>query len=55
MYESLSGLDGESEEERLLNRAINTSETNGKRPVGCRAPAWVFSKYTIGLLQSSLL
>jgi len=52
IHESLVALNSESEEERLLNRAINyLTEATGKRPVGYRAPAWAFSRHTIGLLQ----
>jgi peptidoglycan/xylan/chitin deacetylase (PgdA/CDA1 family) len=54
IHESLVALNSESEEERLLNRAINyLTEATGKRPVGYRAPAWAFSRHTIGLLQRS--
>jgi len=54
IHESLVALNSESEEERLLNKAINyLTEATGKRPVGYRAPAWAFSKYTVGLLQRS--
>jgi peptidoglycan/xylan/chitin deacetylase (PgdA/CDA1 family) len=54
IHESLVALNSESEEERLLNRAINyLTEATGKRPVGYRAPAWAFSPHTIGLLQRS--
>jgi len=54
IHESLVTLNSEPEEERLLNKAINyLTEATGKRPVGYRAPAWAFSKYTVGLLQKS--
>jgi len=54
IHESLVALNSESEEERLLNRAINyLTEATGKRPVGYRAPAWAFSRHAIGLLQRS--
>jgi peptidoglycan/xylan/chitin deacetylase (PgdA/CDA1 family) len=54
IHESLVALNSESEEERLLNRAIKyLTEATGKRPVGYRAPAWAFSPYTVGLLQRS--
>jgi peptidoglycan-N-acetylglucosamine deacetylase len=54
IHESLVALNSELEEERLLNRAINyLTEATGKRPVGYRAPAWAFSRHTIGLLQRS--
>jgi peptidoglycan-N-acetylglucosamine deacetylase len=54
IHESLVALNSESEEERLLNKAINyLTDATGKRPVGYRAPAWAFSKYTVGLLQRS--
>ena len=54
IHESLVALNSESEEERLLNQAINyLTEATGKRPVGYRAPAWAFSRYTVGLLRRS--
>src|SRR5579864_5862132 len=54
IHESLTALDSEAEEERLMNRAINyLTEATGKRPVGYRAPAWAFSRYTVGLLRKS--
>jgi len=54
IHESLVALNSESEEERLLNQAINyLTEASGKRPVGYRAPAWAFSRYTVGLLRRS--
>jgi peptidoglycan/xylan/chitin deacetylase (PgdA/CDA1 family) len=54
IHESLVALNSESEEERLLSRAINyLTEATGKRPVGYRAPAWAFSRHTVGLLQRS--
>lgn len=54
IHESLVALNSESEEERLLNQAINyLTEATGKRPVGYRAPGWAFSRYTIGLLRRS--
>src|ERR1700724_1655013 len=52
IHESLVALNSESEEERLLNQAINyLTEATGKRPVGYRAPGWAFSRHTIGLLR----
>ncbi len=54
IHESLVGLASEAEEERLLNQAIDyLAKAAGKRPVGYRAPAWAFSKDTIGLLRKS--
>jgi peptidoglycan/xylan/chitin deacetylase (PgdA/CDA1 family) len=54
IHESLVALNSESEEERLLNQAINyLTEATGKRPVGYRAPAWAFSRFTVGLLRRS--
>src|SRR5689334_11459917 len=54
IHESLTALDSEAEEERLMNRAIEyLTEATGKRPVGYRAPAWAFSRYTVGLLRRS--
>jgi peptidoglycan/xylan/chitin deacetylase (PgdA/CDA1 family) len=54
IHESLVGLASAAEEERLLNQAIDyLTKATGKRPVGYRAPAWAFSKDTIGLLRKS--
>lgn len=54
IHESLVGLASEAEEERLLNQAIDyLTKATGKRPAGYRAPAWAFSKDTIGLLRKS--
>jgi peptidoglycan/xylan/chitin deacetylase (PgdA/CDA1 family) len=52
IHEYLPALPNAAEEERLLDQAIDyLTKASGKRPVGYRAPAWAFSKNTIGLLQ----
>jgi peptidoglycan-N-acetylglucosamine deacetylase len=52
IHEYPPGLDGEDEEERLLDRAIaRISSLTGKRPVGYRAPSWAFSSYTMDLIR----
>ncbi len=54
IHESLPALADASEEERLLNQAIEyLTKAAGKRPVGYRAPGWSFSPHTIGLLRKS--
>src|SRR4051794_20026756 len=48
IHESLPDIDDRAEEERLLNKAIDFwTKAMGKKPVGYRAPAWAFSKYTL--------
>jgi peptidoglycan/xylan/chitin deacetylase (PgdA/CDA1 family) len=52
IHEYLPALPSAAEEERLMDQAIDyLTKASGKRPVGYRAPAWMFSKNTIGLLQ----
>jgi peptidoglycan/xylan/chitin deacetylase (PgdA/CDA1 family) len=52
IHEYLPALPSAAEEERLLDQAIEyLTQASGKRPVGYRAPAWAFSKNTIGLLK----
>ncbi len=54
IHESLPAVADASEEERLLNQAIEyLTKATGKRPVGYRAPGWSFSSHTIGLLRKS--
>src|SRR5580704_12477116 len=54
IHESLVALNSESEEERLLNQAIDyLTKATGKRPVGYRAPGWAFSQYTMPLIRRS--
>jgi peptidoglycan/xylan/chitin deacetylase (PgdA/CDA1 family) len=52
IHEYLPALPSAEEEERLMDQAIDyLTKASGKKPVGYRAPAWMFSKNTIGLLQ----
>jgi peptidoglycan/xylan/chitin deacetylase (PgdA/CDA1 family) len=54
IHESLPTLDNAAEEERLLNQAIeHLTKATGKRPVGYRAPAWAFSRHTLGLIRKA--
>jgi peptidoglycan/xylan/chitin deacetylase (PgdA/CDA1 family) len=54
IHENLSGIDDPVEEKRLMNQAIDyLTRMTGKRPLGDRAPSWVFSKYTIDLIQEA--
>lgn len=54
IHESLPDIDDQAEEERLLNKAIDFwTKAIGKRPVGYRAPAWAFSKYTLELIRKA--
>ena len=49
IHESLTALNNEAEEQRLLDQAIaHLTKITGKRPVGYRAPSWAFSPYTMG-------
>jgi peptidoglycan/xylan/chitin deacetylase (PgdA/CDA1 family) len=51
IHENVLDIDDAAEEERLLNLSIDyLTEATGKRPVGYRAPSWVFSKHTVDLL-----
>jgi peptidoglycan/xylan/chitin deacetylase (PgdA/CDA1 family) len=48
IHESLPTLNNEAEEQRLLTQSIDLlTKAIGKRPVGYRAPAWEFSRYTM--------
>jgi peptidoglycan/xylan/chitin deacetylase (PgdA/CDA1 family) len=54
IHESLPDIDDRAEEERLLNKAIDFwTKAAGKKPVGYRAPAWAFSKYTLDLIRKA--
>jgi len=49
IHENLLALDNEAEEQRLLDQAIrHLTKVVGKRPVGYRAPSWLFSRFTMG-------
>ena len=48
VHENLRVLDDEHAEKELLTRSIDyLTKAIGKRPVGFRAPAWAFSRYTM--------
>jgi peptidoglycan/xylan/chitin deacetylase (PgdA/CDA1 family) len=52
IHESLPALDNQAEEQRLLNQSIDAlTKITGRRPVGYRAPAWAFSRFTAEQLQ----
>jgi peptidoglycan-N-acetylglucosamine deacetylase len=54
IHESLPDIDDRAEEERLLNKSIDFwTKATGKKPVGYRAPAWAFSKYTLDLIRKA--
>jgi peptidoglycan-N-acetylglucosamine deacetylase len=54
IHESLTDLNDQAEEERLLNKAIAFwTKALGKKPAGYRAPAWAFSKYTLDLIRKA--
>ena len=54
IHENLSGMDDPAEEERLMNQSIDyLTRMTEKRPVGFRAPSWVFSRYTVDLIQKT--
>lgn len=54
IHENLGSLNNAAEEERLMNQAIEyIAEVVGKRPAGFRAPSWVFSPHTPGLIQKA--
>ena len=48
IHESLPALNDEAEERRLLIQSIEyLTKATGRRPVGYRAPAWEFSRFTM--------
>jgi peptidoglycan-N-acetylglucosamine deacetylase len=54
IHESPPAINNATEEERLLNQAIDyLTKVTGKRPVGYRAPGWAFSQYTMGLIRKA--
>ncbi len=54
IHESLPDLNDQAEEQRLLNKAIDFwQRATGKKPVGYRAPAWAFSKYTLDQIREA--
>jgi peptidoglycan-N-acetylglucosamine deacetylase len=57
IHESLPALNDAVEEQRLLDQSIAyLTQATGRRPVGYRAPAWAFSRFTAGqLVRAGLL
>ena len=54
IHEHLPTLNNESEERRLLQQAIDhLADVTGKRPVGYRAPSWMFSRYTMRQIKDA--
>jgi peptidoglycan/xylan/chitin deacetylase (PgdA/CDA1 family) len=54
LHEQLGVLNNESEEQRLLTKSIEyITKALGKRPVGYRAPAWAFSRYTMRQIKEA--
>lgn len=54
IHENLGSVNNAAEEERLMNQAIDyMTEVLGKRPAGFRAPSWVFSQFTPGLIRKA--
>jgi peptidoglycan/xylan/chitin deacetylase (PgdA/CDA1 family) len=51
IHENLASIGDRAVEQRLLTQSVEyLTKTSGKRPVGFRAPSWVFSPYTLGLI-----
>jgi peptidoglycan/xylan/chitin deacetylase (PgdA/CDA1 family) len=54
IHESLPALNDAPEEQRLLQQSIDyLTKATGKRPVGYRAPAWAFSRFTAAQLAQA--
>ena len=54
IHEHLPTLNNESEERRLLHQAIeHLTSVTGRRPVGYRAPSWMFSRYTMQQIKDA--
>jgi peptidoglycan-N-acetylglucosamine deacetylase len=51
IHENLASIGDRAVEQRLLTQSIDyLTKASGKRPVGFRAPSWVFSPHTLGLI-----
>jgi peptidoglycan/xylan/chitin deacetylase (PgdA/CDA1 family) len=51
IHENLASIGDREVEQRLLRQSIEyLTKASGKRPVGFRAPSWVFSPHTLGLI-----
>jgi peptidoglycan/xylan/chitin deacetylase (PgdA/CDA1 family) len=54
MNENLAEINDEAREQQLLTDSIAMlTKVSGKRPVGWRAPAWTFSRHTLGQIQKA--
>src|SRR5207237_7959826 len=52
MHEWPSRLESVEQEREILEKGLRIlEEVTGRRPVGYRAPAWEFSRHTLGLLN----
>jgi peptidoglycan/xylan/chitin deacetylase (PgdA/CDA1 family) len=51
IHENLASVGDRAVEQRLLTQSVEyLTKATGKRPVGFRAPSWVFSPFTLGLI-----
>jgi peptidoglycan/xylan/chitin deacetylase (PgdA/CDA1 family) len=51
IHENLASIGDRAVEQRLLAQSVEyLTKATGKRPVGFRAPSWVFSPHTLGLI-----
>lgn len=51
IHENLASIGDRAIEQRLLTQSVDyLTKASGKRPVGFRAPSWVFSPHTLGLI-----
>jgi peptidoglycan/xylan/chitin deacetylase (PgdA/CDA1 family) len=51
IHENLATIGDRAVEQRLLTQSVEyLTKAGGKRPVGFRAPSWVFSPHTLGLI-----
>jgi peptidoglycan/xylan/chitin deacetylase (PgdA/CDA1 family) len=54
IHENLPMINDEAEEKRLLTQSIDyLTKVTGKRPVGYRAPAWEFSRFTLRQIREA--
>jgi len=54
MHENLASVEDAAKEQQLLTQSIEyLTKATGKRPVGFRAPAWEFSRYTLDQIRQA--
>jgi peptidoglycan/xylan/chitin deacetylase (PgdA/CDA1 family) len=54
IHENLASINDRTVEQRLLTQSIEyLTKAAGTRPVGFRAPSWVFSPHTLGLIREA--